>query len=313
MKKIFLTIAGIVLIAIGMLGWILPILPGWLFIFLGISFIAPSFAARLKRRILRHFSKKEIVYLEDWRKLKAHAGFTTRHFQLVLHSTDDLSEPSNQAIFEKLLTEDRVLLSHQVSLGSKFIYLNQVHGDRIAVLDDTAQFKNHGFYRLPETDGVLTHRPDLTLLAMTADCLSIFFSAGKQDRHWVGVVHAGWKGTQKEIAKHAFRMIQERSQCDPSQIRVFFGPRIGKDQYEVGREFKQQFPRAGSSTFIYKNDKFYFDLAGENRRQLIEAGAKSHHIQDLEICTVSENDDYYSFRKEKDAVGRMVSYIRKFS
>ena len=234
---------------------------------------------------------------------------------MVLRSADDLSESSNQAAFQKLLTESRVLLTHQASLGSKFIYLNQVHGDRIAVLDDPARFKNNGFYRLPETDGVLTQRPDLTLLVMTADCLSIFFSAGKQERHWVGVVHAGWKGTQKEIAKQAFYLIQQESQCDPSEVRVTFGPRIGKKQYEVGPEFKEYLPwnaPTGQSPIIVKRDKLYFDLAGENRRQLIAAGARPDHIRDLEICTVSENDDYYSFRKEKDGVGRIVSFIKKY-
>lgn len=316
MKRLFLSVFGFLLILVGIIGWLLPILPGWPFIFLGLSFIAPSFAAKLKRRVLRRFSKKEIVYLEDWRKLKVHTGFTTRHFPLVLHHTDDLSESSNQTAFEKLLTESRVLLSHQALLGSKFIYLNQVHGDKIAVLDDVSPFKNNGFYRLPETDGVLTHRSDLTLLVMTADCLSIFFSAGKQDRHWVGVVHAGWKGTQKEIAKQAFCLIQQRSQCDPSEVRVTFGPRISKKKYEVGPEFKEYFPmnkKTGHSPVFLKNDKIYFDLAGENQRQLISAGAKPDHIQDLEICTVSENDDYYSFRKEKDGAGRIVSFIKKYS
>src|SRR3989338_1828921 len=96
MKRIVLVVLGFILILIGILGWILLILPGWLFIFLGLSLIAPSFAVRLTRRILRHFSKKEIVYLEDWRKLKVHAGFTTRHSALFLHSTDDLSDISNQ-------------------------------------------------------------------------------------------------------------------------------------------------------------------------------------------------------------------------
>ena len=64
MKKFFLFIAGIFLILIGIVGWLLPVVPGWAFIFIGLSFIAPAFAARLKRRILRRFSKKEVVYLK---------------------------------------------------------------------------------------------------------------------------------------------------------------------------------------------------------------------------------------------------------
>ncbi len=258
--------------------------------------------------ILRRFSKKEIVHLGDWRRLKIHAGFTTRHFPLVLHNTEDLSESSNQSKFKKLLSESPVLLSHQVSLGSKFVYVDQVHGDRIAVLDDVAPFANDGFYRFSGTDGVLTNLPGLTLLVMTADCLSIFFSAGKGDNHWVGLVHAGWRGTQKEIAKKAFRTIQERSACPSSEIRVIFGPCIGKNQYEVGEDFVRYFPH----TVREKRGKLFFDLAGENKGPLVEAGAKLENILDLEICTVSENDDFYSFRKEKESAGRLISFIKKF-
>ena len=61
-----------------------------------------------------------------------------------------------------------------------------------------------------------------------------------------------------------------------------------------------------------KDGTWYFDLAGENRRQLIEVGAKPDHILDLEICTVAENEDFYSFRKEKEAAGRIISFISKF-
>lgn len=315
MKKIVLGIFGIFLILIGIAGWILPILPGWPFIFLGLSFIAPAFAARLKRRFLRKFSKQDAVYLDNWKKNRIHAGFSTRHFPLVLHSTEELSETANQTRFEKLLAESPALLSQKVSLGPKFAYLNQMHGDKIAVLEDGAAFQKGGFYRFSDTDGILTDISGLTLLVMTADCLSIFFSAGKNEKQWIGLVHAGWRGTQKNIAKKAFQAIIERSGCSPSDIHVIFGPRIGKEEYQVGPEFKEYFPEAaqsGKSPFRSKNNKLYFDLAGENKRQLIEAGAKSDNIFDLEICTVSENDDFYSFRKENSAAGRMISFIKKY-
>ena len=50
MKKVLLAIAGAVLVLIGIAGLILPVLPGWLFIFLGLSFIAPEFAEKNKKK-----------------------------------------------------------------------------------------------------------------------------------------------------------------------------------------------------------------------------------------------------------------------
>lgn len=312
MKKIALGIAGLLLILVGVAGLILPILPGWPFVFLGLSMVAPAYAERLKRRVLRRFSKKELIYLENYEKYKIHAGFTTRHFPVILRKTDELSNPSKKDQLMKAFSESAVLASHRVSVGSRFVYLNQIHGDRIAVLDKSDDFSDNSFRCFSEADGVMTNIKEVALLVMTADCLSIFMAAGKGDRQWVALIHAGWRGTQKEIAKKAFQMLQERSECLSSEIRVIFGPCIGKDQYEVGGEFLGMFgPVSDSRSPIRrKGKKLYFDLAGENRRQLIKAGAKLENIKDLEICTVSENDDFYSFRKEKDGAGRVISFIK---
>ncbi len=308
MKRILFVFAGIVLILIGVIGLILPILPGWVFIFLGLSLIAPAFAARLKRRVLRKFSKKEIVYLEHWKKLKVHAGFTTRHFPLVLRKTEDLSTGPNQTQFQKLFFESRVLLAHGMTPGSKFVYLGQVHKDRIAILDDAHELKEERFIHIPESDGILTNLKHVTLLVFTADCLPVFFAAGKEEIQWIGLVHAGWRGTEKKIVKKALEAIRERSGCSVSDIHVILGPRVGKNHYEVGEEFTDHF----SASLHRKKGKLYFDLAGENTRQLLEAGVLRGRIVDLELCTVSENEDFYSSRKEKEAAGRMISFISKF-
>ena len=68
MKKIVLAIIGILFILIGMTGLVLPVIPGWVLIFFGLSFIAPKLAERLKRRLFRKFFKKGIIYLEEWKR-----------------------------------------------------------------------------------------------------------------------------------------------------------------------------------------------------------------------------------------------------
>ena len=257
--------------------------------FLGLSCIAPEFAARLKRRILRKFFKKEIVRLDEWDKWNVRAGFTTRHFPVVLHKTDDLLNEDTQQRFR-----------HTISAGAgfsaptRYVFLNQVHGDNVQVLEGGQGNSAPGeFFHLMNTDGVITNIKGLTLLVFTADCLPIFLCAPP----WIGLAHAGRRGTEKEIARRAFEAIREKSGCPASGIRVIFGPRISKNCYEVGEE---------------SGKKIYFDLAGENKKQLLAAGASAGRITDLDICTVLENGDFYSFRKEKEAAGRMISFISKF-
>ncbi len=176
----------------------------------------------------------------------------------------------------------------------KFVFLNQAHGDEVAVLDDPAKFDRPGFYPLPRTDGVITNIPGLMLMVMTADCLPIFLQAGE----WIGLVHAGWRGTQKKIAEKALGLIHGRD-----VVRCAFGPCIRSCHYEVGPEFKDHFP------LTQKHSKYFFDLAAENKRQLVDCGVKEDNIADCGRCTVCENDRFYSFRKEKDDAGRMVSFL----
>ncbi len=288
MRRVVLYVLGVLLIVVGLTGLVVPVMPGWFLIFAGLSMIAPGLARKLKHRFFRKFFKKEIIYLDEWKRHGVEAGFTTRHLPLVLNKTDDLLEVSNQ---EKLA---EYFLGHK-----KFVLLNQVHGDRVQVLESAA---DGGFIHLPETDGVITNRRDLTLLVLTADCLPIFFRAGD----WIGLVHAGWRGTKSQIAKKAFRLMLEKTGYRPSQVHVLFGPCIRRDHYEVGKEFGQFFPRRS----LHKHrGKLFFDLPRENRRQLLKAGARLKNIDDYEICTACETRTFYSFRREGDTAGRMVAFI----
>ncbi|MBI3315482.1 MAG: peptidoglycan editing factor PgeF [Candidatus Omnitrophica bacterium] len=296
MKKVFLFFIGVVFMVAGAAGLFLPVVPGWALIFVGLSFISPELADRLKRRFLRKLFKHEIVRLHEWEKFSVATGFTTRHFPLFLKKTDDLLNGENQKKFASLLG------------GQSFALLNQVHGDRIAVLDDAPAFGRKGFFHFEGSDGAVTNVRGLTLLVLTADCLSIFFRAGD----WIGLAHAGWRGTQRRIAAKVYRLIREKAACRDSDIFMILGPRIGPDHYEVGQEFEKIFNRHGSrSALRRKNGKLTLDLAKENRCQLLEAGALNKHISDLGICTVSENSDFYSFRRERTQAGRVVSFILK--
>ena len=185
MKKIVLAVIGILFILAGIMGLLLPVVPGWLLIFVGLSFIAPKLAERLKRRFFRKFFKKGVIRLKEWEKFSVRAELTTKHFPLALKKTEDLSDPKIQDEFQKLIP------------GERFVFLNQVHQSRVEVLDDESKYAQGGFYHLPNTDGVLTNISGLTLLVLTADCLPILFCAKarrSKKADWIGVVHAGWRG-----------------------------------------------------------------------------------------------------------------------
>gem|GEM_PF-7055781 len=192
LKKAFFWVIGCLFMLVGLVGALLPVLPGWPFFFIGLSMIAPQYAIRLKRRMQRKFFKQDTVRLDEWKKSGAIAGFTTKHFPLLLKKTDELLDLSKQNQFKELLWKSHVMLEHEKASVSRFIFLNQVHGDNIVVLENgaaTSPYEKEGFYHFPEADGVITNVPHLTLLVMTADCLPVFFNVRRVRRAGADAAH----------------------------------------------------------------------------------------------------------------------------
>lgn len=291
------------MIVLGLIGWIMPVIPGFPLTLIGLSLIAPRFAKRLKLYIYHRFFKKPVLLFEEWLKNGIYAGITTRHLSFFIGKTEEFLDLDKQQKLKSLISNDPVLKQHRVPLVSQYVFLNQVHGDTVAVLDDAAIFDQTKFIQIPEADAVITNLSDTNLLVLTADCLSVYFWA----RDWVGLAHAGWRGTEKEITAKTYKLIRERSGCD--QVKVIFGPCIRRKNYEVGEEFRSYFKHS----LISREGKLFFDLAAENKRQLLETGLSETDLFDLEACTINDNEAFYSFRKEKDKSGRMISFISKNS
>ena len=52
----------------------------------------------------------------------------------------------------------------------------------------------------------------------------------------------------------------------------------------------------------------HIDLTEANRRQLLEAGVPETQIYGAALCTMCGADDFYSFRRDKERAGRMLSF-----
>ncbi len=56
-------------------------------------------------------------------------------------------------------------------------------------------------------------------------------------------------------------------------------------------------------------EKFFLDLIKINSRQLLSAGVLERNISDSQICTSCRNDEFFSYRKEGQSAGRMMSVV----
>jgi polyphenol oxidase len=176
-------------------------------------------------------------------------------------------------------------------------WAKQTHGSDIVIVDQSFSPDP-----LKDADALMTDRVGVPIAVRTADCLPIFIF--DPVHRAIAVVHAGWKGTQKEIFKETYRTMQAKYKTDCEDILVAFGPAIRSCCYEVGREFTQNFPEA----VAVRGGKLYMDLIKANREQLYDLGVERHQLFDCRVCTSCDRN-YFSFRRDGEKAGRMVSVM----
>lgn len=181
----------------------------------------------------------------------------------------------------------------------------QIHGSAIRYVSDSD--KGYGALTygeaIPDVDALVTDKKDIPLAIFTADCLSVFIY--DPSLSIIGLVHAGWRGTKESICIKTIKFIREKFCSCAGDLLIKFGPCIRACCYEVSSEFKDLF----SDNVFRKDNKYYFDLVAANKAQLMKVGVKEENILDSSICTFCQSSNYFSFRKEKDKSGRMMSVM----
>ena len=181
----------------------------------------------------------------------------------------------------------------------------QVHGCVVKYVrkEDTGRGALNYDESIADTDAFITDKVNLPIAVFTADCLSAFLYDPLTPA--IGIVHAGWRGTKQNIASKAVRLMQETFSTKPSYLRAFFGPAIRECCYEV----KEDFINNCSAGITKRNGRYYFDLVPLNRQELLDSGVREANIVDSKICTSCQNSAFFSYRKEGNACGRLMSVM----
>ena len=146
-------------------------------------------------------------------------------------------------------------------------------------------------------DALIEDMPGSVVAVKTADCVPILLV--DERRRAVAAVHAGWKGTVARIVRCTVEAMRERFGTQPADLHAAIGPGIGKCCYEVGPEVAAHFGVDGRG---------HVDLAEANRRQLIEAGVTPGRIYASNLCTMCRAEEFHSYRRDKEAAGRLYSF-----
>ena len=147
-------------------------------------------------------------------------------------------------------------------------------------------------------DALLENTPGAAVAVRTADCIPILL-VDEQNRA-VAAVHAGWRGTVAQIVRRAIESMRERFGTQPAAgLHAAIGPGIGKCCYQVGPEVAAQFGGQG---------RMHLDLTEANRDQLRAAGVTPQRIYASNLCTMCQAEDFHSYRRDREAAGRMYSF-----
>jgi YfiH family protein len=193
---------------------------------------------------------------------------------------------------------NRKRLAAAIGLGADaVVWMNQVHGDRVARVDGPTGSAVDG------TDALVTTTRRLALAVVTADCVPVLMSDARAGV--VAAVHAGRVGAQNGVVIRAVEAMRDAG-AHADDISVLLGPAVSGRNYEVPAAMADEVEAAlpGSRTTTAKGTPG-LDLRAGIARQITGLGITAIDIDPR--CTV---DDRALFSHRRDApTGRLASVV----
>jgi hypothetical protein len=177
--------------------------------------------------------------------------------------------------------------------GAKPVFLNQVHGTDVIQLDKHSP--DH-----QEADACWTQLPGVACTIMVADCLPVLFY--QPQARVVAAAHAGWRGLAAGVLEHTLQALSDFGAL--GTWRVWLGPCIGPQAFEVGEEVRAAFASQAAANGVFralaKPGQYLADLPALARQRLHQAGVVHLEGNDSspDWCTFSQTQLYFSHRRD---------------
>lgn len=208
---------------------------------------------------------------------------------------------------ERHLHGERSPLQH-VLLGVRVVSVKQVHGTNALVVAEgmpPREVLEQGW------DALVTAQPGVCLTVKTADCVPVLvhdLQCGV-----IAAIHAGWRGAVAGILPKTLRVMQERFGTEARHLRIGIGPSAGVCCYEVDEPVLERVREqvVGWRKLLHEaqGDRAKLHLRELVRQQAIEAGVASARVGAVDLCTICRPELFYSYRREGQVRGTMVSGI----
>lgn len=251
-----------------------------------------------------------ILWIKEWMDKYPNliAGFTTKFGGVSRVAYESLNLGLHVGDNSEKVIQNRTIVSEKLSFPlESWVLTEQCHGNQVLFVGE--EDKGRGAFNskdaLQQADGMLTDTPGVLCVTMYADCVPLFFMDPMTQQ--VAVVHAGWKGSVREIAKQTIKKFTDHS-SNIEDLQVVIGPSICKDCYEVDESVINHIDEKYADAFVEKGNKYLLDLKKLNELILLDAGITSEQIQQTTYCTY-EDSLFFSHRRDHQRTGRMIGFI----
>jgi YfiH family protein len=177
-------------------------------------------------------------------------------------------------------------------------WLEQVHGTDVVPAGEGGGVP-------VRADASVARKAGVVCVVMTADCLPVLFC--NDEGSVVAAAHAGWRGLAAGVLEATLAAMGG----EPERVMAWLGPAIGPSAFEVGDEVRTAFLASAPETFFVPHEiegKWLADIFALARYRLMQTGLKRERIYGGGVCTVSEGERFYSYRREA-VTGRFASMI----
>ncbi len=240
-------------------------------------------------------------------------AFTKRHGGVSKGAYDSLNLGSHvNDELESVLKNRRILMEALDCADLPLVVPTQVHGKEVLTLQSKeeaeeflAQAKNKP--ELLKCDAVTLECANVAAQLNFADCVPVIAVAPTGD---FSVIHAGWRGVDNEISVAAVeglaKVLSQKLGCSKdsamTQINVYIGPHIMGECFETSTEIHDEFVRKfGEACHV---DSRHVELSQALQVQLTRVGINPKRIANLGLCTVCNNEDFFSYRGQAGVCGR---------
>ncbi len=196
---------------------------------------------------------------------------------------------------------DLLLARLSTSAPVRLVFMDQVHGDRVAVIDAA-----HSAVTSAEApaaiDGMVTASQGVALVVMVADCVPVLLAdpvAGV-----VAGVHAGRPGLRARIVVKAVEAMAGLG-AEPGRTQAWLGPSVCPACYEVPEEMRADVAEvAPASWSTSRTGTPALDLRAGLTAELEALGAR---VTSVGPCT-AESPDHFSYRRD-GRTGRFAGVV----